>query len=245
MHQRYGRRLPLTRGQGNFLAVMSWFVPTMTVITAMTIHFASGARAFPIFISEADYPGLQRTVFTYGLVLTGFLQMMFAWHLYHGLTPKNHRLWNASCLAGIIVGFHVILVAYYDMYDHIDPHIYASMVAFGGGIVWATLGHFALDPSTSPGSKMRKTGITASLLSLVVMIVSFQYAVSTFDTEGLNTEEFLNKAQFGINFAGPAEYLVVGGLMMALASFGIDLNQAQEQQPASETNTQEINQNDI
>jgi hypothetical protein len=119
------------------------------------------------------------------------------------------------------------------------------MVAFGGGIVWATLGHFALDPSTSPGSKMRKTGIIASLFSLVVMIVSFQYAVSTFDTEGLNTEEFLNKAQFGINFAGPAEYLVVGGLMMALASFGIDLNQAQEQLQASETNTQEINQNDI
>jgi len=90
-----------------------------------------------------------------------------------------------------------------------------------------------------------KTGIIASLFSLVVMIVSFQYAVSTFDTEGLNTEEFLNKAQFGINFAGPAEYLVVGGLMMALASFGIDLNQAQEQLQASETNTQEINQNDI
>jgi hypothetical protein len=33
--------------------------------------------------------------------------------------------------------------------------------------------------------------------------------------------------------------------MMALASFGIDLNQAQEQLQASETNTQEINQNDI
>tara|TARA_B110000444_G_scaffold261515_1_gene314503 strand:- start:19259 stop:19915 length:657 start_codon:yes stop_codon:yes gene_type:complete len=218
----------------------------MTVITAMAIHFGNGARTFPIFISEADYPGLQRTVFTSGLVLTGLLQMMFAWHLYHGLTPKNHRLWNSSCLLGIIVGFHVILVAYYDMYDHIDPHIYASMVAFGGGIVWATLGHIALDSSTSPGSRLRKTGIATSLISLVVLIVSFQYAVSTFDTEGLTTEEFLNKAQFGINFAGPAEYLVVGGLMMALASFGIDLAGAQKQQlTGSETSSDEIKQNDI
>jgi len=199
----------------------------------MAVHFAGGARTFPIFISEADYPGLQRTVFTSGLVLSGILQMMFAWHLYHGLKPKNQRLWNASCGAGIVVGFHVILVAYYDMYDHIDMHIYASMIAFGGGIVWATMGHLALDSTTSPGAKLRKVGIATSLIALVVMIVAFQYAVSTFDTNGLTTEEFLNKAQFGINFAGPAEYLVVGGLMVALASFGMDLKEAEEDQTVS------------
>lgn len=233
MHQRYGRRLPLTQNQGRFLAVLSWLAPTITVIVAMAVHFAGGARTFPIFISEADYPGLQRTVFTSGLVLSGILQMMFAWHLYHGLKPKNQRLWNASCGAGIVVGFHVILVAYYDMYDHIDMHIYASMIAFGGGIVWATMGHLALDSTTSPGAKLRKVGIATSLIALVVMIVAFQYAVSTFDTNGLTTEEFLNNAQFGINFAGPAEYLVVGGLMVALASFGMDLKEAEEDQTVS------------
>ena len=122
----------------------------------------------------------------------------------------------------------MILVAYYDMYDHIDMHIYASMIAFGGGIVWAAMGHLALNSVTSPGAKLRKAGISTSLIALIVMIVAFQYAVSTFDTNGLNTEEFLNKAQFGINFAGPAEYLVVGGLMVALASFGLDLNGEEE-----------------
>ena len=70
MHQRYGRRLPLTQNQGRFLAVLSWLAPTITVIVAMAVHFAGGARTFPIFISEADYPGLQRTVFTSGLVLS-------------------------------------------------------------------------------------------------------------------------------------------------------------------------------
>ena len=237
MHQRYGRRLPLTKQQGNYLAVLSWLVPTITVVAAMTVHFVNGARTFPIFISEADYPGLQRTVFTTGLILSGILQMMFAWYLYHGLKPERPRLWNASCGVGIVVGFHVILVAYYDMYDHIDMHIYASMIAFGGGIVWAAMGHLALNSATSPGAKLRKAGISTSLIALIVMIVAFQYAVSTFDTNGLNTEEFLNKAQFGINFAGPAEYLVVGGLMVALASFGLDLNGEEEEDHTDSSET--------
>ena len=233
MHQRYGRRLPLTQKQGDFLAVLSWLIPTVTVMIAMAVHFSNGARTFPIFISEADYPGLQRTVFTSGLILTGIIQMMFAWHLYHGLNPERQRLWDTSCGLGIVVGFHVILVAIYDMYDHIDMHIYASMIAFGGGIVWAAMGHLALDPSTSPGARLRRIGITTSLIALVVMIVAFQYAASTFDTDGLTTEEFLNKAQFGINFAGPAEYVVVGGLMMALASFGMDLKRVESDKHVS------------
>lgn len=222
MYKRYGRRLPLNHKQGQTLAVMSWFIPTLTVLCAMLVHFIGGARTFPIFISEADYPGPERIIFTAGLIITGLIQMLFAWHLYHTIEPEKNGLWTVSSFLGIIVGFHVILVAYYDMYDHIDPHIYASMVAFGGGIVWATLGHLSLN-SSSPGATLRKTGIGISLVSFIAMIVSFQYAVSTFDTTGLSTEEFLNNAQIGINIAGPAEYLVVGGLMMALASFGMDL----------------------
>lgn len=223
MYQRYGRRLPLNHKQGQTLALMSWLVPTLSVTCAMLVHIIGGARTFPIFISEVDYPGPERIIFSAGLVLTGVTQMLFAWHLYHTIEPEKQGLWTAASLLGVVVGFHVILIAYYDMYDHIDPHIYASMFAFGGGIVWAILGHISLNATSSPGAKLRKIGIGISLISLIVMIASFQYAVSTFDTTGLTTEEFLNNAQIGINIAGPAEYLVVGGLMMALASFGMDL----------------------
>jgi hypothetical protein len=197
----------------------------------MLVHFIGGARTFPIFISEADHPGPERIIFTAGVIVTGLTQMLFAWHLYHTIEPEKEGMWTVSSILGMVVGFHVILVAYYDMYDHIDTHIYAAMVAFGGGLVWATLGHLSLNSSSSPGAKLRKTGIAISFASLVIMIVSFQYAVSTFDTTGLTTEEFLNNAQIGINIAGPAEYFVVCGLMMALGSFGMDLAGYKEESP--------------
>ena len=231
MYKRYGRRLPLNQKQGQILALMSWLIPTITILCAMLVHFIGGARTFPIFISEADHPGPERIIFTAGVIVTGLTQMLFAWHLYHTIEPEKEGMWTVSSVLGMVVGFHVILVAHYDMYDHIDTHIYAAMVAFGGGLVWATLGHLSLNSSSSPGAKLRKTGIAISFASLVIMIVSFQYAVSTFDTTGLTTEEFLNNAQIGINIAGPAEYFVVCGLMMALGSFGMDLAGNKEESP--------------
>lgn len=239
MHQRYGRRLPLTQEQGYFLALLSWLVPTITVILAMVVHLAQGARTFPIFISETDYPGPQRVIFTMGLIISGILQMMYSWHLYHEISPEKSRLWNASCVVGLGAGIHVIFIAIYDMYDHINPHIYASMVAFGGGLLWAIMGHIALDSSSSPGANMRKIGITVSMISLIVMITSFQYAVSTFDGTGLTTEQFLNQAQTGINFAGPAEYFLVGGLMVALASFRRDLMERDDASPEIQGETKQ------
>ena len=246
MHQRYGRRIPLTSQQGMLLASLSWLVPTVTVILSMSVHLIGGARTFPIFISEADHPGPERFIFTAGIIITGVLQMLYSWHLYHSLTTEKPRLWTVACFIGLVVGFHVILVAYYNMYDHINPHIYAAMISFGGGIIWAITGHIALGTSSVRGAKLRKIGISLSLIALVVMVVSFQYAVGTFDTNGLTTEEFLNNAQSGINFAGPAEYILVSGLLMALASFRQDLaGQQKNQQADSETIADQINYNDI
>lgn len=77
------------------------------------------------------------------------------------------------------------------------------------------------------------------MISLIVMITSFQYAVSTFDGTGLTTEQFLNQAQTGINFAGPAEYFLVGGLMVALASFRRDLMERDDASPEIQGETKQ------
>ena len=224
MHPRHGRRLPLTREQGLLLSKASWMVPLVTVVTAMAIHGLDNPRAVPFFISETDYPGLQDHVFSLGLTLTGLVQLLYAWHLYHTLEAQHPGLWFIATLFGLVAALNTVLVSHLDMYDFINPHIATAMLAFGGGIVWAYLAQRSLgDRSSIDGKRMRRLGFILALTGFVVMVTSFQMAVSTFDPTGMSTEAFLNQAQDGIRFAAPAEYVLVAGLLVCLASFRHDL----------------------
>jgi hypothetical protein len=50
------------------IARIGWLLPAIIAPMAMIVHIVSGnSRAFPIFISESDYPGLERWIFTIGL----------------------------------------------------------------------------------------------------------------------------------------------------------------------------------
>ena len=230
MHPRYGRRLPLTPAQGLFVAQASWMVTAGAVVLAMFIHLIDGARAIPFFISEADYPGLQGHGFTWGLTVAGLLQMIYAWHLYHAVGAQHERLWFVAALFGLLAATNTVLVSHFDMYDFINPHIATAMLAFGGGIVWAYLAQRALGTKgTERGAALRKFGFRLAFAGFVVMVVSFQFAVSTFDPTGMTTEAFLNAAQGGIRWAAPAEYALVTGLLICLASFKHELlHQSQE-----------------
>ena len=55
------------------------------------------------------------------------------------------------------------------------------------------------------------------------MNLQVQPAANTVDPTGLTTVEFLNQAQSGIVVAAPAEYVLVAGLMLCLASFRYEL----------------------
>lgn len=224
MHPRHGRRLPLSDAQGLHLATASWAVPSAAVLMAMTLHAFNDARAYPFFISEADYPGLQDLVFSLGLTLAGLIQLAYAWHLYHALEPQNHRLWFIATLVALLAASNTVLVANFDMYDHINPHILTSMLAFGGGILWVALAQRALGANAHPaGHRMRSIGLGMAAVGFVVMVVSFQVAVNSFDPTGMTTEAFLNEAQAGIRIAAPAEYVLVAGLFLSLASFRHEL----------------------
>ena len=80
--------------------------PEVTVPLAMVIHLLNGnSRDFPIFISEADYPGVERWVFTIGLALSGIIQMVFAYRMW--LQTKNvgrRKLVHFSLLCGLVTG---------------------------------------------------------------------------------------------------------------------------------------------
>ncbi len=224
MHPRYGRRLPLSAEQGLLVARASWTVPAVTVVLSMTLHAFSGPRAIPFFISETDHPGPQDTVFTLGLTLTGLLQMLYAWHLYHTLDAERPRMWLFSTLFGIFAAINTVLVSHFDMYDFINPHIATAMFAFGGGLVWVVLAQRALGGNAVPrGRTLRNFGFLAALTGFLVMVISFQWAAAGVDSTNLTTEAFLNQAQVGINIAAPAEYLLVAGLLTCLASFHAEL----------------------
>ena len=224
MHPRYGRRLPLSREQGLLVASGAWLIPTITVVAATLIHPFDQPRDVPFFISETDYRGLQDLVFTAGLTLGGVCQMAYAWHLYHALEAARPRTWCVASLLGVLASANTVLVSHYDMYDRINPHILTAMLAFGGGVAWAFTAGWAMgDKATSAGRRMRSIGFTMAAAGFVVMLVAFQSAASTVDPTGLTTVEFLNQAQSGIVVAAPAEYVLVAGLMLCLASFRYEL----------------------
>ena len=224
MHSRYGRRLPLNREQGLLVASGAWLIPTIPVVVATLIHLLDQPRAVPFFISETDHQGVQDLVFTAGLTLGGLCQMAYAWHLYHELEAARPRTWFVASLLGVLASANTVLVSHYDMYDHINPHILTAMLAFGGGVAWAFTAGWAMgDLATSAGRRMRRIGFTMAAAGFVVMLVAFQSAASTVDPTGLTTVEFLNQAQSGIVVAAPAEYVLVAGLMLCLASFRYEL----------------------
>ena len=132
-----------------------------------------------------------------------------------------------ATLTGLLAALNSILVSHYDMYNHINPHILTAMLAFGGGVVWALLASIALGThASSAGQRMRRIGFGMAATGFVVMIVAFQTAANTVDPTGLTTAEFLNQAQDGIRIAAPAEYILVAGLMLCLASFRHELLEA-------------------
>ena len=84
-----GYKIGNTYISDEFTVRISWLLPATIAPLAMVIHLLNGnSRDFPFFISEADYPGVERWVFTIGLALSGLFQMIFAYrmclHVYAG-----------------------------------------------------------------------------------------------------------------------------------------------------------------
>lgn len=224
MHPRYGRRLPLTEAQGRLACLLSWSVPSAAILIATVLNLFDDPRAVPFFVSEVDEKGVQDVVFTAGLSVAGIAQLIYAWHLYHTLDAQRPRLWFAATLVGLVAAANCVLVSHYDMFDHLDEHIVTAMLAFGGGVLWAVmsvpaLGHHA----TAAGHRMRKIGAGMAAVGFVVMLGAFNPVANSIDSTGMTTKEFLNEAQEAVVIAAPAEYILVAGLMVCLASYRHEL----------------------
>ena len=206
---------------------MSWLLPATIVPLSMVIHLLSGnSRDFPFFISEADFPGVERWVFTTGLAISGLIQMLFAYRVWYvfkrGNTPK---LVFVFLLCGLFVGGNLFIMAFANMYDHLKLHVATASIVFQLGIVWAILSHFALPGSNKPGKNLRICAILISIISYVVMSQAVVRAVAGLENYGLEDDTIftLDRIQYAVDIAAYAEYALFVALIMCLYSIEQDL----------------------
>lgn len=230
MHSRHGRRFSLSLQTTVRLAHLSWAIPAGSLVIAMLLHAMGEPRAIPFFISEADASGPEGWVFSIGLTAGGTLQALYAWQLYHDVPAKRSATWFVASLVGIVASLNAVLLAHYDMWNHIDPHVLTAMMAFGGGLLWAFLAHASLgELATQNGRLERRIGFSSSFVAFWIMVVAFRLGTNNVNPSGLSTTDFLNQAQPGINVAAPAEYVLVAGLFLCLASFRHELRCVQSE----------------
>jgi hypothetical protein len=212
-------------------ARLGWILPALTIGLSSLIHLLSGDyRAFPFFISEADYPGLQRVVFTAGFVLTGLALMYLSWRLFQ--VNKDHGRWywmHLSMLSGIFVGANLTLMAFMDMYDHIELHILTALNVFHFSLAWGILTHLGMKDGNQKGKNLRYMSITLGFIAFLGMTyaIGLGLEVNPGFVEG---EWDMDTMQPWINWAAPLEYLLAISFMLTLASFGADMNSDEEEE---------------
>jgi hypothetical protein len=210
----------------SMLIRLGWLLPLATVVTSMSIHaFSGNARAIPFFVSESDYPGPERVVFTTGLAITGLVICILAYR-FSLMVEEQDSKWNRISLSsGILSGLSLSVLAFANIYDALLLHVITTILVFVGGFVWGASMHKGDSNDASPDSKLRKAGLWMTGLGILTMNLSVGvYVFWKRDSLELLDPQFdiLNQIQPAINIAAPAEYLLIVGLMVTLASIGRD-----------------------
>jgi len=205
----------------------SWLLPATIVPLSMVIHLLSGnSRDFPFFISEADYPGVERWVFTVGLAISGLLQMLFAYRIWYKYKLQDStKILLLFLLCGLCVGANLFIMSFANMYDHLKLHVLTASIVFQLGIVWAIVSHFALPGKNKPGKKIRIYAILISVVSYIVMSQAIVRAVAGLEDYGLEDDTIftLDRIQHAVDVAAYAEFALFIALIMCLYSIEKDL----------------------
>lgn len=204
----------------------SWTIPLFTLILSMSIHWFSGdARTFLIYISEADYPGLQRIIFTTGLTITGLIYSLLSYKIYRNfedISPRKFLL-IISTIGGVYIGINLVAMSFLDMYDHFSGHILTALTVFYGGMIWGLAIHFSL-PKSSPRIKSIRLGsILLSVLGFITMTIAYNRAAQELGKAVILYEE-MNLVQHPyLDIAAIGEYALVFGFFMILFSIELDV----------------------
>lgn len=215
------------------LVKLAWMVPLCSIIAAISIHVALGnARDVPFFISEADYPGLERFVFTIGLFVSSVFLFMLTLRLYtlfKDIGRKN--ILRTATILGVASSTHLAVLAFANMYDHLTLHVYTSLVVFHGGFTWAILTHFSLPHPNKTGRTVRLVSLFTAFVSLTTMTIAMSRGIEEQRrAHDIQPEMIpLDDLQPWIDVAAPAEFILFFSLLGCLASFSWDIvNHADE-----------------
>lgn len=204
----------------------SWTIPLFTLIFSMSIHWFSGdARTFLIYISEADYPGLQRIVFTTGLTITGLIYSFLSYKIYLNFEDTSPRklLLIISTIGGVYIGINLVAMSFLDMYDHFSGHILTALTVFYGGMIWGLAIHFSLPKSSARIKSIRLGSILLSVLGFITMTVAYNRAAQELGKAVILYEE-MNLVQHPyLDMAAIGEYALVFGFFMILFSIELDV----------------------
>ena len=204
----------------------SWTIPLSTLILSMSIHWFSGdARTFLIYISEADYPGLQRIVFTTGLTITGLIYSFLSYKIFLNFEDTSPRkfLLIISTIGGIYIGINLVAMSFLDMYDHFSGHILTALTVFYGGMIWGLAIHFSLPKSTTRIKSIRLGSVLLSVLGFITMTVAYNKAAKELGKAVILYEE-MNLVQHPyLDIAAIGEYALVFGFFMILFSIELDV----------------------
>ena len=209
------------------LVRLAWMVPLFSILTAIGIHvFLGNTRDVPFFISEADYPGLGRIVFTSGLFASAVLHCLLSLRLYSIFKESARpKMFLFATGMGITSSTHLAILSFANMYDFLSLHVYASLVVFHGAFTWAILAHFSLPNPNKKGRKLRLISLAMAFVSLSIMTISMSKGVQQRRSE-LDVQPDmipLNDLQPWIDVAAPAEYILFFSLLGCLASFSWDI----------------------
>ena len=210
-------------------AKLGWLIPALTIGLSTLVHLLSGDyRAFPFFISEADYPGLQRVIFTSGFVVAGIVLIYVSWRLFWLNRKRGRWYWmHLSMLCGTFVGSNLAIMAFMDMYDHIELHVLTALNVFHFSLAWGVVTHLGMKNGTQRGKNLRYLSITLGFIAFIGMSYAMGLAIKA-HPEFLDTDD-LNLIQPWINVAAPMEYLLAISFMLTLGSFSADMNPDDEE----------------
>jgi len=209
---------------------LGWSLPGITILLSSFIHLVSGdARDFPFFISEADYPGIQRWVFTLGFTLNGMVLMYYSWLLFTANRERARWYWmHISLMFGIWVGANLCVLSFMDMYDHIEIHVAAALNIFYFGLGWCVVTHIALKNASPTGKKIRYFSVCTAATGLFGLVYSINLGLQKYP-EFVDGDWDMAKMQPYIDWAAPMEYLLAFSFIATLYSFETELNGDEEE----------------
>ena len=213
-----------------YCARLGWTIPAATIALSSIVHAISGnARAIPFFISESDYPGLERWIFTIGLSITGLILIFTSWRIFSVHRENARWYWlHLSMLCGMWVGGNLFLMSFMDMYDHLELHIVTALNVFHFGLAWGILTHIALKDGSHIGKKIRYYSVTLSFIAFSIMTWTMGRAFD--ENQNAMLDGDLNAVQEWIDYAAPAEFLLAIGFFLTLGSLEFDLISSDEEE---------------